>query len=123
MAHGGSRAGAGRKPGSKNKRDVNWNGPLVADPASVGVSDTSRPDPLTGMTEQELTTASPLTFLTRVYRNRGLAPSVRADAAKAALPYAHARLAPPKDDQPGLPGIGDVRNEWGDDLPPVSMRN
>ncbi|WP_277911346.1 hypothetical protein [Asaia platycodi] len=30
MAHGGARPGAGRKKGSRNKKQVDWNGPLVS---------------------------------------------------------------------------------------------
>lgn len=123
MAHGGARPGAGRKPGSKNKRDLDWRGEMVADPGSLPSVDTARPDALTGMSDAELGAVSPLGFLTRIYRNRALSPAVRTDAAKAALPYAHARLAAPKEEQPGfadLPGAGD---SWGDDLPPMSRRN
>ena len=116
MAHGGARPGAGRKKGSRNKKQVDWSGPLVVDPAALAPG----LDALSGMSPQDLATCSPLTFLTHIYRNRGLSAAIRADAAKAALPYAHARLAAPRDDQPALPGLD---SGWGDDLPPMNRRN
>ncbi|GBQ14768.1 hypothetical protein [Swaminathania salitolerans] len=116
MAHGGARPGAGRKKGSRNRKQVDWNGPLVVDPSALAPDR----DALSGMTLKDLETCSPLTFLTHIYRNRGLAAAIRADAAKAALPYAHARLAAPREDQPALPGLD---NGWGDDLPPMNRRN
>lgn len=116
MAHGGARPGAGRKKGSRNKKQVDWNGSLVVDPSALQPGS----DPLSGLTLQDLAKCSPLTFLTSIYRNRSLSPPVRADAAKAALPYSHARLVAPREDQPALPGFD---SGWGDDLPTMNVRN
>jgi len=125
MAHGGAREGAGRKAGSRNKKVVDWDGPLVADPATLPSASPSGVDSLSGMTPDELASASPLTFLLRVFRNRSASASARLGAAKDALPYAHARLAPPKDDQPGLLDGLSAADPWADDLGPVpaSRRN
>jgi len=123
MAHGGAREGAGRKAGSRNKKVIDWDGPLVADPATLSSASAPGDDSLSGMTAEELKTASPLTFLTRVFRNRSASASARLAAAKDALPYAHARLAPPKDDQPGFGDLSGAGDSWGDDLPAMNRRN
>lgn len=68
MAHGGKRPGAGRKAGSATKRTRE-----IADAISEGLT--------------------PLEFLTNIYRDVGEEMSRRVDAAKAAAPYVHARLA------------------------------
>ncbi|GEN61757.1 hypothetical protein [Acetobacter nitrogenifigens] len=119
MAHGGARPGAGRKPGSRNKKEVDWNGKLLVDPGSLAAPGADIVDPLTGMSAAELAGVSPLLFLTRIYRNRALAPAVRADAAKAALPYSHARLSQPRDDQPGFGDVDDAGG-WSGDLPKMT---
>jgi hypothetical protein len=81
MARGGSRPGAGRKPGSVNKLDQE-----------------ARAKVLEGGDE------SPLEFLLRVMRDKGADEARRIDAAKAAAPYVHAKLASievgNKDDKP-----------------------
>jgi len=89
MTHGGARLGAGCKKGSRNEKQADWNGPLVVDPSALAPG----LDALSGMSAQDLASCSPLAFLTHIYRNRGLAAAIRADAAKAALPYAHALAA------------------------------
>lgn len=70
MGHGGRRPGAGRKAGTATKKTRE-----VANRAN----------------EEGLT---PLDYLLSVMRNTANAPSARADAAKAAAPYVHPRLAP-----------------------------
>lgn len=69
MARGGSRPGAGRKPGSANKRTRE-----IADKAA----------------EEGIT---PLEFMLNVMRDANAADDVRFDAAKAAAPYMHPRLS------------------------------
>ena len=69
MAHGGKRTGAGRKPGSRNRRTVEQEAAI---------------------TESGVT---PLEFLTEVFRNEENALDTRIDAAKAAAPYCHAKLS------------------------------
>ena len=66
---GGKREGAGRKPGSRNKKTL----------ATVAAIEAS------GLT--------PLDYMLRVMRNRRTPPAIRLDAAKSAAPYVHARLA------------------------------
>lgn len=68
MAQGGKRPGAGRKPGSRNKRTVEQAEAVAA----------------SGLT--------PLDYMLSVMRNVGLDESKRLEAAKAAAPYVHARL-------------------------------
>lgn len=70
MAHGGRRPNAGRKPGSVTKR--------TREIAEAIASD------------GDLT---PLDYLTSVYRDPLADESKRIDAAKAAAPYVHAKLA------------------------------
>lgn len=69
MAKGGKREGAGRKPGVPNKR-------TAAQAEAIEAS---------GLT--------PLNYLLSVLRDEGLDREARVDAAKAAAPYVHARLA------------------------------
>jgi len=77
------------KRGSRNKKQVHWNGPLVVDPSALAPG----LDALRGMSAQDLVTCSPLAFLTHIYRNRGLATLVTAlsdeqDAVKVATLHA-----------------------------------
>ena len=65
---GGKRAGAGRKPGSATKRTRE-----IANAVAEGLT--------------------PLEYLTSVYRDPSVDEARRIDAAKAAAPYVHARLA------------------------------
>lgn len=69
MAKGGARPGAGRKPGVPNKR----------------TAETAAAVEASGLT--------PLAYLTSLYRDEGNDLSVRFEAAKAAAPYVHAKLA------------------------------
>lgn len=69
MAKGGSRPGAGRKPGIPNKR----------------TAETAAAVEASGLT--------PLAYLLSVMRDEALDREARVDAAKAAAPYAHAKLA------------------------------
>ena len=66
---GGKREGAGRKPGVHNKASA-------AREAAIQAS---------GLT--------PLDYLMGVVRNEGASPADRLDAAKAAAPYVHPKLA------------------------------
>ena len=70
MAHGGKRAGAGRKPGSVSQRTREVAEAIIQD--------------------GDLT---PLEFLTQVYRDLKEDMSRRIDAAKAAAQYVHPKLA------------------------------
>lgn len=67
--HGGSRPGAGRKAGSPNKATA----ARQAEVAATGIT--------------------PLDYLLSVMRNEEAEESKRIDAAKAAAPYVHPRLA------------------------------
>lgn len=69
MAKGGKREGAGRKPGVPNKR----------------TAETAAAVEASGLT--------PLDYLLSVMRDDDLDREARVDAAKAAAPYVHARLA------------------------------
>jgi hypothetical protein len=69
MAHGGKRPGAGRKPGAATK---------LNEAARLAVYES-------GLT--------PLDFMLRVLRDEGQDQATRMDAAKAAAPYVHAKLA------------------------------
>lgn len=69
MAHGGARAGAGRKPGQSTK-----------------MNEEARKRALEGGT-------SPLDYMLAQMRDEGNSRELRMDAAKAAAPYVHARLA------------------------------
>lgn len=69
MAHGGSRSGAGRKPGTTTKLNQAAREKALAS----GVS--------------------PLDYMLTLLRNEDLSQSDRFEAAKAAAPYVHARLA------------------------------
>jgi len=69
MAQGGKREGAGRKPGVPNKR----------------TTETVEAIEASGLT--------PLAYLLSVMRDESLDREARVDAAKAAAPYAHAKLA------------------------------
>ena len=66
---GGKRPGAGRKPGSKNKKSVE----LIAKIEESG--------------------ETPLEFMLRVMRDRSKPWADRMDMAKAAAPYVHAKLS------------------------------
>jgi hypothetical protein len=68
--HGGKRPGAGRKPGSVTQR--------TRDIAEAVMSDG-------GLT--------PLEYLVSIYRDPAADEAKRIDAAKAAAPYVHAKLA------------------------------
>lgn len=68
VAHGGSRAGAGRKTGSATKRTRE-----IANAVAEGLT--------------------PLEYLTSIYRDVNVDEVRRLDAAKAAAPYVHAKLA------------------------------
>ena len=68
MARGGARPGAGRKPGSANKRTRE-----IADAAAAE-----------GVT--------PLEYMLAILRDEQAAPEARMDAAKSAAPYMHPRL-------------------------------
>lgn len=68
MARGGARPGAGRKAGAATKRTRE-----IADAVSEGLT--------------------PLEFLTNIYRDVSEDMARRVDAAKAAAPYVHAKLA------------------------------
>jgi hypothetical protein len=70
MSHGGKRDGAGRKVGSTTTRTREIAEAIMAD--------------------GELT---PLEFLTSIYRDPRADEAKRIDAAKAAAPYVHAKLA------------------------------
>lgn len=69
MPRGGFRPGAGRKPGSLTKKSA---------------------EQVKAIEESGMT---PLDFLTKVFRDEGEDKARRIDAAKAAAPYVHARLA------------------------------
>lgn len=69
MPRGGSRPGAGRPPGSRNKRTEEQEKAIK---------------------ESGLT---PLEYLTSVYRDEAKEPQVRMEAAKAAAPYVHPKLS------------------------------
>lgn len=69
MAHGGKRPGSGRPKGAATKKTRE-----IADTAAA----------------QGIT---PLEYLLSIVRNEGLERPVRLDAAKAAAPYVHPRLA------------------------------
>jgi hypothetical protein len=69
MSNGGARPGAGRKLGGRNKR-------TIAIEAKIAAS---------GLT--------PLDYMLDVLRNEANDPATRMDAAKAAAPYVHAKLA------------------------------
>jgi len=69
MAHGGARPGAGRKPGQSTK-----------------LNQKAREEALAGG-------ISPLDYMLALLRDEDEAKEVRMDAAKAAAPYLHPRLA------------------------------
>lgn len=69
MAHGGSRQGAGRKPGAATK----LNEEARKQAAEGGLM--------------------PLDYMLSILRDESLAPDARMDAAKAAAPYVHAKLS------------------------------
>lgn len=69
MPSGGVRRGSGRKPGAATK----MNQKARAEAAKGGIT--------------------PLEYMLRVLRNEKELPTVRMDAAKAAAPYLHAKLA------------------------------
>ncbi len=69
MAKGGARANAGRKPGVPNKRTAEKTAEIEA----------------SGLT--------PLDYMLSMLRDDSLEPMARFEAAKAAAPYVHAKLA------------------------------
>lgn len=69
MSHGGKRVGAGRKPGTSTR----MNEEARKQAAEGGLM--------------------PLDYMLSILRNDQLPPDARMDAAKAAAPYVHARLA------------------------------
>lgn len=68
MANGGARPGAGRPPGSATTRTRE-----IANAIAEGLT--------------------PLEYLTSIYRDESAEPARRLDAAKAAAPYVHPKLA------------------------------
>lgn len=68
MSHGGSRPGAGRKAGAATRRTRE-----IANAVAEGLT--------------------PLEYLTSIYRNDNADEAKRIEAAKAAAPYVHAKLA------------------------------
>ncbi len=69
MASGGKRPGAGRPPGARNRKTV---------------------ETIRAVEESGLT---PLAYMLSLMRNSALETTMRLDAAKAAAPYVHTRLA------------------------------
>lgn len=69
MSSGGKRPGAGRPAGVRNRKTM---------------------ETIQAIEQSGLT---PLDYMLSVMRNTGLEPTMRLDAAKAAAPYCHARLA------------------------------
>lgn len=69
MAHGGKREGAGRKPGSSTR----MNEEARRQAAEGGLM--------------------PLDYMLSILRDEDMPPDARMDAAKAAAPYVHAKLA------------------------------
>lgn len=67
--NGGARPGAGRKPGAVNKRTAE----MIEEAISGGVL--------------------PLTYMLSIMRNQKEDPDMRFEAAKAAAPYLHSKLA------------------------------
>ena len=90
--HGGKRAGAGRKPGSVTKR--------TRDIAEAVMSDG-------GLT--------PLEYLVSIYRDTEADEAKRIDAAKAAAPYVHAKLANIEANVTGEMKIGQITYPGLDD--------
>ena len=72
MSRGGKRLGAGRPPGSKNKR-------------TLMLEEGNRQAAKGGF--------SPLAYLLRMMRDKTLDKAIRLDAAKAAAPYCHPRVS------------------------------
>jgi hypothetical protein len=83
MSHGGSRPGAGRKAGTATKRTRE-----IANAIAEGLT--------------------PLEYLTSVYRDENADEAKRIDAAKAAAPYVHAKLANIEANVTGEIAIGSV---------------
>lgn len=73
--HGGKRPGAGRRPGSKNKRTRALADAITEVRQAIDEGDT------------------PLAYLLRVMRDAEQEQAVRIEAAKAAAPYVHPRLS------------------------------
>jgi hypothetical protein len=96
-SHGGKRAGAGRKPR------------------------------LAFIDESLLMSGSPLQYLLDVMRDETAPPRRRDEAAKAALPYCHRRLAAKevglKEERQQQAESAGIDTEWGDDLSVPSKAN
>src|SRR5262245_26627769 len=69
MSRGGRRAGAGRKPGTPNRRTAQWQAEIAA----------------SGVT--------PLEYMLGIIRDKNAPEARRDEMAKAAAPYVHPRLA------------------------------
>jgi hypothetical protein len=83
MAHGGARPGAGRKAGSATQRTRE-----IANAVAEGLT--------------------PLEYLTSIYRDENADEAKRIDAAKAAAPYVHPKLANVDANVTGKIAIGNV---------------
>ncbi len=81
MARGGSRAGAGRKAGAPNKATAERQAEVAA----------------SGLT--------PLEYMLQIMRDEERLPDVRLDAAKAAAPYVHPKLAAVEMNHSGEVGV------------------
>lgn len=79
MPRGGARAGAGRKPGSPNS----------------GGNSTAALRELVMVIAPVINGISPLDFMLSVISTPEVPMQLRLDAAKAAAPYVHTRVAPP----------------------------
>jgi hypothetical protein len=90
MTRGGARKGAGRKPGSATRLNQEAREKALAD----GVS--------------------PLSYMLSVLRNEKLDRDARMDAAKAAAPYVHAKLA--SVEHSGSIGVKSAREVTDDEL-------
>ena len=95
MAHGGKRAGAGRKPGSPNKKTQ---------------------EQISAVEDSGIT---PLEYMLTVMRDEGREQSERLDAAKAAAPYVHPKLSAVHSTE----GDGKSFEDWLDDLDTDSSEN
>lgn len=91
---GGARPGAGRKPGSANKKSQEIAAKLMAE----------------GLT--------PLEYMLRVMRDEAEERAVRMDAAKAAAPYVHPKLAPVEPDKGKTDDLATAIHDLINKLPP-----
>jgi hypothetical protein len=95
MARGGKREGAGRPKGSRDKADL----PAPYLPV------------INGLTSLE--------FMQAVYQSPDAPFEARFEAAKAALPFEHAKLAPKPAAKGDDASMTPEEQGWGDDLGPV----